>query len=69
MALAGRCSELQHLVFDFDSKYVQFKSKGAGVTLYFSPEFMPKNLIRSKTPGTFQQSLVASQILVLLTAW
>ena len=41
MASAGRCSELQPLVFDV--KYIQFKTKGAGVTLYFSPEFMCKN--------------------------
>ena len=41
MASAGRRSELQALVFD--QKYVQFKPKGAGVTLYFSPKFMQKN--------------------------
>ena len=41
MALARRSSELQALVFD--PKYIQFKHKGAGVTLYFSPEFMRKN--------------------------
>ena len=41
MASAGRRSELQALVFD--PQYVQFKPKGAGVTLYFSPEFMRKN--------------------------
>ena len=40
-ASAGRRSELQVLVFD--SKYIQFKPKGAGVALYFSPEFMCKN--------------------------
>ena len=38
MASAGRRSELQALVFD--QKYIQFKPKGAGVTLYFSPKFM-----------------------------
>ena len=32
-ALARRCSELQALVFDLI--YIQFKPKGAGVTLYF----------------------------------
>ena len=37
----GRRSELQVLVFD--QNYIQFKPKGAGVTLYFSPEFMRKN--------------------------
>ena len=41
MASAGRRSELQALMFD--QKYIQFKLKGAGVTLYFSPEFMRKN--------------------------
>ena len=41
MASAGRHSELQALVFD--PQYIQFKPKGAGVTLYFSPEFMGKN--------------------------
>ena len=41
MASAGRRSELQALMFD--QKYIQFKLKGAGVTLYFSPEFMCKN--------------------------
>ena len=38
MASAGRRSELQALVFD--PQYIQFKPKGAGVTLYFTPEFM-----------------------------
>ena len=41
MALAGRRSELHAL--RFDQNYIQFKPKGAGVTLYFSPEFMRKN--------------------------
>ena len=41
MASAIRCSELQALVFD--QKYIQFKPKGVGVTLYFSPKFMHKN--------------------------
>ena len=41
MASAGRCSELHAL--RFDPNYIQFKPKGAGVTLYFSPEFMRKN--------------------------
>ena len=27
----------------FDPQYIQFKPKGAGVTLYFSPVFMQKN--------------------------
>ena len=38
MASAGRCSELQALVFDL--QYIQFEPKGAGVTLYFTPEFI-----------------------------
>ena len=41
MASAGRHSEL--LALRFDRNYIQFKPKGAGVTLYFSPEFMRKN--------------------------
>ena len=41
MASAGRCSELQALMFD--QKYIQFKLKGTGIMLYFSPEFMRKN--------------------------
>ena len=38
MASAGRLSELHAL--RFDQNYIQFKPKGAGVTLYFNPEFM-----------------------------
>ena len=41
MASAGRRSELHALRFDHNC--IQFKPKGAGVTLYFSPEFMSKN--------------------------
>ena len=41
MASAGRRSELQ--VLRFDQNYIQIKSKGVSVTLYFSPEFMRKN--------------------------
>ena len=41
MASARIRSELQALVFD--PQYIQFKPKGAGVTLYFTPEFMRKN--------------------------
>ena len=41
MASAGRRSELQAL--RFDQNYIQFKPNRAGVTLYFSPEFMRKN--------------------------
>ena len=41
VASAGRRSELQAL--RFVQNYMQFKLRGAGVTLYFSPEFMRKN--------------------------
>ena len=41
MASAGRRSELHAL--RFDQNYIQFKLKGAGVTLYFRSEFMRKN--------------------------
>ena len=41
MASAGRRSELQTLVFD--PQYIQFKPKGARVTVYFTPEFIRKN--------------------------
>ena len=41
MTSAGRRSELHAL--RFDQNYIQFKPKGAGVTLYSSPEFMRKN--------------------------
>ena len=40
MASTGRHSELQALVFDL--QFIQFKLKGAGVTLYFTPKFMRK---------------------------
>ena len=52
MASAGRRSELQ--APRFDQNYIQFKPKGAGVTLYFSPEFRRKN----QNPN--QESLVHS---------
>ena len=41
MASAGRHNELHAL--RSDQNYIQFKPKGSGVTLYFSPEFMGKN--------------------------
>ena len=41
MASVERHGELQALVFN--PHYIQFKPKGAGVTLYFAPEFMWKN--------------------------
>ena len=41
IASAARRSELHAL--RFDQNYIQFKPKGADVTLYFSPEFMRKN--------------------------
>ena len=68
MASVERCSELQSVVFD--PQYIQFKPKGACVTLYFSPSSCQniRDLMKSMTHGTFQRSLLASQILVLLTA-
>ena len=41
MASGGTRSELQALVFD--PQYIQFKPRGAGITLYFTPDFMRKN--------------------------
>ena len=41
MASGGRRSKLQALVFN--PQYIQFKPKGAGVTLYFRPEFGTPN--------------------------
>ena len=41
MASAGRPSELQALVCDL--QYIQLKPKGAGVSLYFTQEYMQKN--------------------------
>ena len=43
MASGGRSSKLQALVFD--PQYIQFKPQGAGVTLYFTPEFMRPNQV------------------------
>ena len=63
MASAGRRSELHAL--RFDQNYIQFKPKGAGVTLYFSPEF--RNRIKLMIPGLSQRSLLGNQNLALLT--
>ena len=75
MASAGRRSELQALVFDpqytvYTVLMIQFKPKGAGVTLYFTSEFMRKKsgLTRSMTLGTFQRFQLVNQILVLQIA-
>ena len=67
MASAGRCSELQAL--RFDQTYMQFKPRGAGFTLYFSPEFMRKNQKPNQVfgPWYIPASQLASQGLVLLT--
>ena len=62
LASAGRRSELQALMFD--QKYIQFKPKGAGVTLYFSPEFMHKN---QKPNQVNDPWYIPSQSLALLT--
>ena len=75
MASAGRRSELQALVFDpqytvYTVLMIRFKPKGAGVTLYFTPEFMRKKsgVTRSMTLGTFQRFQLVNQILVLQIA-
>ena len=47
MASGERRSELQALVLD--SKYLQYKTQGSGVTIYFNPEFMRKNERSSQT--------------------
>ena len=58
MASVGRRSELQLLVFDL--KYIQFKPKGAGVALYFSPEFMCKSQIPNQVNNPWYIPLVLS---------
>ena len=67
MASAGRRSELHAL--RFDRNYIQFKPKGAGVTLYFSPEFMRKNQKPNQVndPWYIPAVQLASQSLALLT--
>ena len=65
MASAGRRSQLQALVFD--PQCLQFKPKGAGLTLYFTQEFM-RGQTKSMICGTSQQSRLVNQSLVLLTA-
>ena len=57
MASAVRHSVLQGLVFD--PKYIQFKPKGAGVILYFSPCERIGDLIGSTTLCTFQLSVLS----------
>ena len=56
MASAGRRNEIQGLMLD--QKYIQFKPKGAGVTLYFSPEFMRKNQKPNQVNGPWYISAV-----------
>ena len=68
MASAGRRIELQALVFD--PQYIQFKPKGAGVTLYFTPEFICEKIrgqTKSMTSGISQRFRLVNQSLVLLT--
>ena len=67
MASAGRRSELHAL--RFDQNYIQFKPKGAGVTLYFSPESCARirSQIRSMIPGISQRFLLVNQNSALLT--
>ena len=64
-----KCSEQQALVFH--PKYIQFKPKGAGVTLYFIPEFMRKlqkkpNQVNDPWYIPAVPTGVASQILLLI---
>ena len=69
MASGGRCSELQALVFD--PQYIQFKPKGAGVTLFFTPEFMRKNRRPNQVSDPwyiYQRFRRVDQSLVLLIA-
>ena len=65
MASAGRRSELHAL--RFDKNYIQFKPKGAGVTLYFSPEFMRKDQKSNQVNGISRQFLLVNQNSALLT--
>ena len=67
MASAGRRSELHAL--RFDQNYIQFKPKGAGVVLYFSPESCARirSQIRSMIPGISQRFLLVNQNSALLT--
>ena len=71
MASGGRRSELQALVFD--PQYIQFKPKGAGVTLKYTPEFMRKNQRPNQVndpwylPG-YQRFRLVDHSLVLLIA-
>ena len=67
MASAGRRSELR--VLRFDQNYIQFKPKGAGVTLYLAQNSCAriKSRIKSTTPGIFQRSLLVNQNSALLT--
>ena len=64
-----KCSEQQALVFH--PKYIQFKPKGAGVTLYFIPEFIRKlqkkpNQVNDPWYIPAVPTGVASQILLLI---
>ena len=67
MFSVARRSELHAL--RFDQNCIQFKPNGAGVTPYFSPEFMRKSQEPNQVSGPWlsQRSPLASQILVLLT--
>ena len=59
MALVGRCSELKAFVFTFSSN-----QNGQVLLFILNPSSCEriKDLIKSMTHGTFQQSCVASQI-------
>ena len=68
MASAGRCSELQALVFDL--QYIQFKPREPLLhyILPLSSCGRTRGLTKSMTRGTFQWFRLVSQILVLLIA-
>ena len=66
MASAGRCSEIQALMFD--QKYSSNR-KGLVLRYILAPNSCARtrNRIKSMIPGIFQRSLLASQSLALLT--
>ena len=63
MASTRRRSELQVLVFD--KRHIQLKPKGAGVALYFSPEFMRKN----QKPNHVSDPWYMPGVLLQLRVW
>ena len=65
MALAGRRSELQALMFDHN--YIQFKPKGLVSRYILAANSCARNQTKSTIPSIFHRSLLASQSLALLT--